>query len=74
MSGVLSAGLPKSAASLIRKEEEALRHAMDHAIAGDIIVIFYEKLESLMKIINEETSKRVRVKERESSEITLAKA
>jgi len=74
LSGVLSAGLPKSAASLIRKEEEALRHAMDHAIAGDIIVIFYEKLESLMKIINEETSKRVRVKERESSEITLAKA
>ena len=74
LEGVLSAGMPKIAVSLIRNEEEALRDAIYHAVAGDIIVIFYEKLEGLMKIINEETSKNAKEKQQESSEFVLVKA
>ena len=74
LEGVLSADMPKSAVSLIRNEEEALRDAIYHAVAGDIIVIFYEKLEGLMKIINEETAGNTEEKQQESAETVLVKA
>jgi cyanophycin synthetase len=74
LEGALSAGMPKSAASLILDEQQALRNAIDHAAAGDIIVIFYEELEGLMQIINEETSKSAMHKQQQSAEIMLVKA
>jgi cyanophycin synthetase len=75
MKGVLSSGLPKHAVTMIRNEDEALRAAIQNAAAGDIIVVFYEDLECIMNIINQETTKIEKQNQKEvSSDFMLAKA
>lgn len=75
MKGVLSGGLPKHAVTMIRNEDEALRAAIQNAAAGDIIVVFYEDLECIMNIINQETTKIEKQNQKEvSSDFMLAKA
>jgi cyanophycin synthetase len=75
MKGVLSSGLPKHAVTMIRNEDEALRAAIQNAAVGDIIVVFYEDLECIMNIINQETTKIEKQNQKEvSSDFMLAKA
>ena len=57
LEGVLEAGLSEKSVRLIQYEDEALRTAIREAAAGDIIVVFYEDLESIMDVINHEASK-----------------
>ena len=57
LEGVLEAGLSEKSVRLIQDEDEALRTAIREAAAGDIIVVFYEDLESIMDVINHEASK-----------------
>nr|MBO2494456.1 cyanophycin synthetase [Clostridia bacterium] len=51
--GVLSAGMDPSKVEIILSEVEALKTAIRRAKAGDLIVIFYEKLEPVMAVIKE---------------------
>jgi cyanophycin synthetase len=75
MKGVLSSGLPKHAVTMIRNEDEALLAAIQNAAVGDIIVVFYEDLECIMNIINQETTKIEKQNQKEvSSDFMLAKA
>jgi len=50
--GALSAGMPGSMIVTTRYETDALRMAMDEAVAGDLIIVFYENLEGIQNIIN----------------------
>ncbi|HHY81136.1 MAG TPA: cyanophycin synthetase [Clostridiales bacterium] len=74
LEGVLSGGLPRKAVSMIRNEEEALRKAIRNASAGDIIVVFYEDLDCIMKVINEETLNKEAINSQEMSEYMVKKA
>lgn len=49
--GAVSAGKPPKSIKLILSETDALKSAMEDAKPGDLIVIFYEKLEPLLEII-----------------------
>lgn len=40
-------------------EVQALKYAIDISNKGDIIVVFYEKLDSLLEFINEEPNKQL---------------
>lgn len=57
LEGVLSAGMARSAVSIHENEEDALKEAIRTAAAGDVIVVFYEDLECIAKIIYEELDK-----------------
>lgn len=52
-SGALSAGISKENTEIIPDEEQALKKALDNAQDGDVISIFFEKMEPLIKIIME---------------------
>lgn len=47
MEGVLAAGMKPEAAEIVREEKEAVRHAMETARSGDLIVVFYEKFQDV---------------------------
>lgn len=49
--GAVSAGKAKKSMKIILSETEALETAMENAKPGDLIVIFYEKLDPLLEII-----------------------
>ncbi|HHU63016.1 MAG TPA: cyanophycin synthetase [Clostridiales bacterium] len=51
--GVISSGKSRKAVKIILREEEALKHAMYNAQPGDMIIIFYEKLDVILDIIKE---------------------
>ncbi|MBM7581509.1 cyanophycin synthetase [Caldicoprobacter guelmensis] len=51
--GVLSAGMDPNNVEVILSEVEALKTAIKRAKTGDLIVIFYEKLEPIMATIKE---------------------
>ena len=75
MEGVLSAGIAKKAVTLIQREDDALRAAIQEASAGDIIVVFYEDLECITNVINQETSKvENESNKKDLSKIVLVKA
>ena len=75
MEGVLSAGISKKAVTLIQREDDALRAAIQEASAGDIIVVFYEDLECITNVINQETSKvENESNKKDLSKIVLVKA
>jgi cyanophycin synthetase len=75
MEGVLAGGLSPKAVTLIKNEDDALRTAIREASAGDIIVVFYEDLECIMNVINQETSKVERESNKQaSSKFMLVKA
>lgn len=49
--GALSSGKPRDAMKIILSETIALKTAMDEARPGDLIVVFYEKLEGVLEVI-----------------------
>lgn len=49
--GALKAGMPKNCIDIILPETAALKSAMTQAQPGDIVIIFYEKLEPILDII-----------------------
>ncbi len=49
--GALSSGIANDQISIIYDEEDALKFAISRAMAGDLIVIFYEKLKPILNII-----------------------
>jgi len=57
MEGALNGGISRKSVTLIQNEEDALRTAIREASAGDVIVVFYEDLECIINVINQETSK-----------------
>lgn len=74
MEGAISSGMPKSSISIIRNEADALREAIYTATAGDIVVIFYEDLDCVIKIINEAITKNEENKDQKSNDLVLVKA
>lgn len=72
--GALSSGMDPSAITFIREEEKALQKAIQKAKAGDIIVVFYEDLDGITKVIKDELSKVEIESKEEKSEIMLVKA
>ncbi len=72
--GALSSGMDHKAISLISEEEKALEKAIQRAKAGDIIVVFYEDLDGVVKVIKDEISKVKIESEQQASEIMLVKA
>ncbi len=70
--GALASGMDHKDISLINDEEKALQKAIQNAKAGDIIVVFYEELDGILKVIKDEISKvEIEIKQ-EASEIMLA--
>ncbi|HEX9058545.1 MAG TPA: cyanophycin synthetase, partial [Clostridia bacterium] len=47
----LDAGISKDRVEIIPNEEEALKNAIENAASGDLIVMFFEKLEPLVEIV-----------------------
>jgi len=68
--GALTSGKPKSSIEIILEETEALETAMDYAKPGDLIIVFYEKLESVLEVIKRVSA----VKRGDKSSISLEKA
>lgn len=57
--GALSQGMGKDRMETILSETEALKKAMGEATAGDLIVVFYEKLDPVLEIIKKESANMV---------------
>ncbi|MCX7709386.1 MAG: cyanophycin synthetase [Clostridia bacterium] len=53
LSGALEGGIPESQTEIIPNEAEALKKAIATAKSGDIIVVFFEKLEPLTRVVEE---------------------
>lgn len=58
--GALSKGMSKDQIEIILSETGALEKAMNNAYAGDLIVVFYEKLEPILDTIKKATRKHDR--------------
>ncbi len=52
-SGVIKSGFDKRNLEIILNEQEALKNAIDNANHGDLIIIFFEKLDPLVKLVKE---------------------
>lgn len=63
--GAVLGGIEKENISIILDEEEALIKALEIAEKGDIIVVFFEKMEPLAALLNNHSNKAVSKKERE---------
>jgi cyanophycin synthetase len=64
MRGILKAVMEKERITVIRDEQEALEEAMRQGICGDLIVLFYESLEPIQRILKaamEHTAKTAEV-------------
>lgn len=57
LEGALQGGIPEENVEIIESEKEALKNAITSADKGDVIVVFFEKLEPLVQIIKEQISK-----------------
>lgn len=53
MKGALSSGFESNKINIILDEKEALKNAIEKSLPGDLIIIFFEKREPLLKIIND---------------------
>lgn len=53
-SGILKSGFNKKNLSIILNERAALRRALEASRKGDLIIIFFEEYEPLLKIVKEE--------------------
>lgn len=51
--GALWGGEPDKSIELIPDEAEATRKALEHAQSGDVIVVFFEKMDPLIQTIKE---------------------
>lgn len=54
---VADCGYPESEITVLENDQAALREALSDAKEGDLIVLFYEKLEPLLDLLQEEKSK-----------------
>ncbi|MDK2855382.1 MAG: cyanophycin synthetase [Bacillota bacterium] len=52
LAGAREAGFPSERARIILREEEALLAALAECRRGDLVVIFYEKLDRVLKVVN----------------------
>ncbi|HHW56276.1 MAG TPA: cyanophycin synthetase [Clostridia bacterium] len=68
--GAIMGGLDRKKIKIILKETEALKTAMYNAEAGDLIVVFYEKYEPIIKMIEE----FIKNKDLKNTEIKLERA
>ncbi len=50
--GVLEAGFSPDRVSVVLREDEAVKKALSRARPGDLIVVFYEKYDTVMTVIN----------------------
>ncbi|MFZ5641459.1 MAG: cyanophycin synthetase [Bacillota bacterium] len=51
--GALASGIQEGQIKVIPSEPEAVREAVGEAVAGDVVVVFYEKIGPVTKIIDE---------------------
>lgn len=51
--GALSSGMPKELIKIVPDEVDALRQALQKAGKGDVIVVFFEKMNTLVDVIKE---------------------
>lgn len=51
--GVVEAGFPDDKVEVILSEAEAVKTALNNAQAGDLIVVFYEKYDAVLNVVNE---------------------
>lgn len=56
--GAISAGKSKDCIEIITSETEALETAMNNGKPGDLIIVFYEKLDSVVDVIKRISSKK----------------
>jgi len=56
--GALAAGLDHKAIKIIPLEEAALKYALANAVKGDVIVVFFEKMDPLLKVIQQFNSSK----------------
>ncbi|WP_125153322.1 cyanophycin synthetase [Clostridium rectalis] len=61
--GVLESGFTEDNIKVILDEKEALKVAINNSKKGDLIIIFFEKYEPLLKIVKEEINRYTRTKE-----------
>ncbi|HHV57120.1 MAG TPA: cyanophycin synthetase [Firmicutes bacterium] len=52
LKGARAAGFPSEHARIILREEEALQAALAECRRGDLVVIFYEKLDRVLKVVS----------------------
>lgn len=57
--GVLSAGKTKDDIKIILPEDKALETAMNKSRPGDLIIVFYEKLDRVMEVIKRVSSRSI---------------
>lgn len=74
LEGALYSGMSKSSINQIIREDDAFKEAIDNAAAGDLIVVFYEDLDIVVKIINDEINKSSEKKDSRMQEFHLVKA
>ncbi len=55
--GVLSTGFNENKCEIVLNEVEALSRAIDNALPGDLIIIFFEKYEPLVSLVKEISEK-----------------
>ena len=60
--GAISAGRSRDSIEIILSETEALKAAMDNSKPGDLIIIFYEKLEGVLDVVKKYASVKVKNK------------
>lgn len=68
--GALSEGISGESVEIIPDEKEALRKALQQALSGDIIVVFFEKMEPLVELLKNYKSE-AKIKEQEVHLITV---
>ena len=56
--GVLSSGKSRESVEIILSETEALETAMNDAKPGDLIIVFYEKLEGVLEVIKRASTQK----------------
>lgn len=69
--GALEAGMEQRNIKVIPEEETALKYALSKAKKGDIIVMFFEEMEPLVKIIKQHSSVKHAVPEWEERLVTV---
>ncbi|WHH60038.1 cyanophycin synthetase [Petroclostridium sp. X23] len=59
LEGILEAGMPRELTTIIPQERLALEQAIRQAQSGDVIVMFFEKMEPLVKLLESYKSRTV---------------
>lgn len=67
LKGLRTAGVPTDRVRVILREDEALKAALAESQSGDLIVVFYEQLERILRVVQRAEQERVRFQEKASS-------